>query len=231
MWATCALAAALSLANCNKSRPQSLEIATTSSVQNSGLLDALPDGARRQAEALRAAPAETSLAACRELLRAWPFDRDRVRPALGPTIPLHCSDEFLVACRDLARDHDVVGRLAVCELILDPLIAGVDEGSVVVRDVPRYPPVRRDLAFVLPEEVAAGDVVAAIEEAAGELFARSMLFDVYRGDPLPPGAKSLAFAIDLRASDRTLTGEETEPVVTAIVERLRREFGAELRSG
>ena len=64
-----------------------------------------------------------------------------------------------------------------------------------------------------------------------QIFARCWLFDVYRGDPLPPGTKSLAFAIDLRASDRTLTGEETEPVVTAIVERLRREFGAELRSG
>lgn len=80
-----------------------------------GLLDALPDGARRQAEALRAAPAETSLTACRELLRGWPFDRDRVRPALGPTIPLHCSDEFLVACRDLARDHDVGVQIHLAE--------------------------------------------------------------------------------------------------------------------
>jgi phenylalanyl-tRNA synthetase beta chain len=58
-----------------------------------------------------------------------------------------------------------------------------------------------------------------------------VLFDVYRGDPLPPGTKSLAFAVDLRAADRTLTGEETEPVVKAIVERLRSEFDAELRSG
>lgn len=80
-----------------------------------GLLEALPDGARRQAEALRAAPREASLAACRELLRGWPFDRDRVRPALGPTIPLHCSDEFLVACRDLARDHDVGMQIHLAE--------------------------------------------------------------------------------------------------------------------
>jgi phenylalanyl-tRNA synthetase beta chain len=157
-----------------------------------------------------------------------PFHPGRSASVLAAGVPVGIVGEVHPR---VARDHDVVGRLAVCELILDPLIAGVDEGSVVVRDVPRYPPVRRDLAFVLPEEVAAGDVVAAIEEAAGELFARSMLFDVYRGDPLPPGAKSLAFAIDLRASDRTLTGAETEPVVTAIVERLRREFGAELRSG
>lgn len=80
-----------------------------------GLIEALPDGARRQAQALRAAPRETSLATCRELLRGWPFDRDRVRPALGPTIPLHCSDEFLVACRDLARDHDVGVQIHLAE--------------------------------------------------------------------------------------------------------------------
>jgi cytosine/adenosine deaminase-related metal-dependent hydrolase len=72
-----------------------------------GLLDALPDTARRRVEAWQASPWETSLAVCRELLATWPFDRDRVRPALGPTIPLHCSDAFLVACRDLAREYDV----------------------------------------------------------------------------------------------------------------------------
>src|SRR5205823_5446990 len=68
-----------------------------------GLLDAIPQPARATVEALRATPYETSLATCRDLLKGWPFDRDRVRLALGPTIPMHCSDEFLVACRDLAR--------------------------------------------------------------------------------------------------------------------------------
>ncbi len=72
-----------------------------------GLLDAIPAPARADAARLRAAPWAASVAACRDILRSWPFDRDRVRPALGPTIPLHCSDEFLVACRDLARELDV----------------------------------------------------------------------------------------------------------------------------
>lgn len=72
-----------------------------------GLLDAIPEPARAEAARLRAAPWAASVATCREILRTWPFDRDRVRPALGPTIPLHCSDEFLVACRDLARAFDV----------------------------------------------------------------------------------------------------------------------------
>jgi 5-methylthioadenosine/S-adenosylhomocysteine deaminase len=72
-----------------------------------GLLDAIPEPGRGRAAQLRAAPWAASIAACREMLATWPFDRDRVRPALGPTIPLHCSDEFLVACRDLAREFGV----------------------------------------------------------------------------------------------------------------------------
>jgi len=80
-----------------------------------GLMEALPPDARARVGALAAPPWETSIAACRELLRAWPFDRDRVRPALGPTIPLHCSDEFLVACRDLAREHDVALQTHLAE--------------------------------------------------------------------------------------------------------------------
>ena len=124
----------------------------------------------------------------------------------------------------------VEGRVAAGELHLDRLVVLAD-GSTTVVDVPRFPPVRRDLAFIVPEGAAAGDVQAALEEAAGELLARCVLFDVFRGDPLPQGTKSLAFAVDLRASDRTLTREESEPVVAAIVERLRSSFGAELRAG
>ena len=72
-----------------------------------GLMEELPDGVREQVERVRTAPYETSLVACHEILRSWPFDRAQVCPALGPTIPLHCSDDFLTACRDLAREFDV----------------------------------------------------------------------------------------------------------------------------
>jgi 5-methylthioadenosine/S-adenosylhomocysteine deaminase len=72
-----------------------------------GLAESLPEAARRQVEKIRMSPWPASVEACREILRTWPFDRASLRPALGPTIPMHCSDEFLVACRDLARDFDV----------------------------------------------------------------------------------------------------------------------------
>jgi phenylalanyl-tRNA synthetase beta chain len=129
----------------------------------------------------------------------------------------------------LARRHEVLGRLAVCELTLDDVLAA-SSLDVTVRDVSRFPPVRRDLAFAVDDEVAAGAVKAVIE-ASHQLVGRCVLFDVFRGAPLREGTKSLAFAVDFRADDRTLTNEETEPAVGAVVRRVREEFGAELRSG
>ena len=72
-----------------------------------GLLDALPESLRAAAEKSRLAPMDATLSACREILHGWSVDRDRVRPALAPTVPLHCSDEFIVRCRDLAAEYEV----------------------------------------------------------------------------------------------------------------------------
>jgi phenylalanyl-tRNA synthetase beta chain len=124
---------------------------------------------------------------------------------------------------------DTEGRVAVAELDLEPLEAAASRDLRLV-EVPRYPPVRRDLAFVLTEEVPAGAVQTALEAAAGELLDRSLLFDVFRGEAVPEGRKSLAFALEFRAPDRTLTDDEVEPVIDTIVDRLRAELGAELRA-
>jgi 5-methylthioadenosine/S-adenosylhomocysteine deaminase len=72
-----------------------------------GLIDAVPEPLRGRVAAMRAAPARTILDVSREIARRWPFDRAQLRPALGPTIPLHCSDELLEGCRDLGREWDL----------------------------------------------------------------------------------------------------------------------------
>ncbi len=72
-----------------------------------GLMDALPPELRQEAGRLVPAPGDGSLAAIRQALRNWPFDRDVIRPAIAPTIPHHCTRDFLLGCADLARDHDV----------------------------------------------------------------------------------------------------------------------------
>ncbi len=72
-----------------------------------GLIESLPDPLRRKAEALKTAPYEVSLEAARDVLTHWSHDRDRIRPAVAPTIPLHCSDDFMIGCKQLAAEFDV----------------------------------------------------------------------------------------------------------------------------
>ena len=123
----------------------------------------------------------------------------------------------------------MTGRVAIGELEVRALMAAATT-ELTVRDVPRFPPVRRDLAFTVDAPTPAGEVQAALEEAGGGLVGSCMLFDVFTGAPLPGGKKSLAFSIDFRATERTLTDDEADAAVAGIVERLARDFGAELRS-
>jgi phenylalanyl-tRNA synthetase beta chain len=90
--------------------------------------------------------------------------------------------------------------------------------------------VHRDVAFLVDRDVRAAAVRAALIQAAGDLLDRVLLFDVFDGDPLPEGKRSLAFSIDFRAADRTLTDEDVEERVRTIAGRLSADLGAELRT-
>ncbi len=72
-----------------------------------GLKAALPEPLRERVDALRLAPGAETLAAIRSVLANWTIDRDRVRLAVAPTIPHHCSDKFILGCADLAREYGV----------------------------------------------------------------------------------------------------------------------------
>ena len=72
-----------------------------------GLLESLPSPMREQAAKLATAPGAASLAASRDAFTHWPFDRDFILPAIAPTIPLHCTDDFMSGCAALAREFDV----------------------------------------------------------------------------------------------------------------------------
>jgi 5-methylthioadenosine/S-adenosylhomocysteine deaminase len=72
-----------------------------------GLIEAVPEPLRAEVVAFQLAPYEASANALEAIYADWPFDRDSIRPAIAPTIPLHCSDSFLLRCRDLARDYNL----------------------------------------------------------------------------------------------------------------------------
>jgi phenylalanyl-tRNA synthetase beta chain len=96
--------------------------------------------------------------------------------------------------------------------------------------LPKFPAVLRDLAIVLDEQVEAEKAIAAIRASGGALVEDVLLFDVYRGAPIPAGRKSLALAIRYRAPDRTLTDAEAVATHERIVASLAKDLGAALRA-
>ena len=95
--------------------------------------------------------------------------------------------------------------------------------------LPKYPAVSRDLSFVCDEAVTVAQAEQTIASAAGKLLRSVKLFDIYRGANLGEGKKSLAFSLELRADDRTLTDADTEPVISKVLAALASECGAVLR--
>jgi len=95
--------------------------------------------------------------------------------------------------------------------------------------ISRFPRVRRDLAFVVPETVPADALLACARQAAGTLLAECRLFDVYQGKGIDSGLKSVALGLILQESSRTLTDQEADDVVANVGRALRTEFAASQR--
>ena len=120
-------------------------------------------------------------------------------------------------------------RVAAAELNLDILLAHVPV-AWFVEPISPYPAALQDLAVIVDEEVPAGAVQNLIAESGGFLLKDVRLFDIYRGDPVPEGRKSLAYALTFQAPDKTLRDAIVTKQVRRIVQRLKKELGAELRS-
>ena len=125
------------------------------------------------------------------------------------------------------RSLDIEGPVYLFELGLGPLQQGV-----LPRFAPlsRFPAIRRDLAVVVDEAVPAEAVRVAIGQAAGDMLNDLELFDVYRGEGIEGGRKSLALSLTLQAADRTLLDAEVDAVVRGVLEALEREYKATLRA-
>ena len=95
--------------------------------------------------------------------------------------------------------------------------------------LPKYPAVSRDLALVCGEEVTVSQVEDIISASAGKLLRDVKLFDIYRGVGVPEGRKSMAFSLELRADDRTLTDTDSEGVVSKVLAALKEKLDVTLR--
>jgi len=129
----------------------------------------------------------------------------------------------------VAREHDLDDGAAAFELDLDRLV----RHAVAVptyRDLTSFPALRQDLAVAVGDDVPAQAVLDVIRRHGGELLAGARVFDVYTGEQVGPGRKSLALALQFRAPDRTLADDDVAPLRERIVAALHDDLGGELRA-
>jgi phenylalanyl-tRNA synthetase beta chain len=160
-----------------------------------------------------------------------PGDHSLFHP--GKCAALYCEDQEIGS---LGEVHPVIAeRYTLAEngaLIADinlDLLAKIISPSFRSKPVSTYPPVLEDLAMIVPEEMPSSDVEAVIRNAGGELLADVVLFDVFKGDQIGSGKKSLAYNLVFQAYDRTLTDKNVEKTREKIIKALENQIQAVVR--
>lgn len=163
----------------------------------------------------------------------------------SPYLHPGCSAEFLVKGRPLGSFGELHPRLRqsyvtaeghnlgmhtvlAAELDLEALLAAVPD-RFTYTPVPRFPAALRDIAVIVDEAITAEQVVAEIQTGGGDLLAGARLFDLYRGESIPAGKKSLAYALTYQAADRTLAEKEIDKAHKKIEDRLKQVLKAQIR--
>jgi phenylalanyl-tRNA synthetase beta chain len=124
--------------------------------------------------------------------------------------------------------YDLPYRAYLAELDLELLYAAVPD-KLTYEPISRHQELTRDLAVVVDMQVPAQDVQDTIVQSGGELLRSVALFDVYTGDPIQAGKKSLTYSLTFQAQDRTLTDAEANVLQERIVHALSEQYGAVLR--
>lgn len=101
--------------------------------------------------------------------------------------------------------------------------------DVKFKELPKYPAVTRDIAMLVDRTVPVADIENIVKKASGKLLETLTLFDVYEGEQIPEGKKSVAYNAVYRAADRSLTGDEVQKVFDKVVKNLEHQIGAQLR--
>ena len=189
-----------------------------------------------------------------EVTRAW---MDRVPAHKGAPMPAPATDPadvapfhpgrvarvFVRAGRELVdvalagelspaacRAFGLPARSCAFEIDMDALIAHMATDPIQVKGVSTFPLAKEDIALVVPADIPASRVEQIVRQGAGQLAESVALFDIYEGDQVPEGYRSLAFALRLRAADHTLTAKESEAVRKQVVTKAAKVLGASLRA-
>jgi len=174
------------------------------------------------------------------LLQGLHIENVSYRPAQHPSFhPGKCAEVWAGEHRlgVLGELHPLVrenydfdaGAVLAAELDAD-LLVDLSQTQFDHQSISSYPFMVEDIALIVPEETPAAALQASIIQAGGKLLVNARLFDIYRGEKLGEGKKSMAYQLTYQAQDRTLTDKDAETIRNRIVRALAKEYGAVLRS-
>jgi phenylalanyl-tRNA synthetase beta chain len=127
---------------------------------------------------------------------------------------------------ELEQKLELAGNTYLFEIRLDTVLAG---RLPAFEPLSRFPSIRRDIAMVVDEGIAFSDLRASVRRSASKILKDIMVFDVYTGEKVDSGRKSLALGLILQETSHTLTDEEVDGVVANVIQTLEKEFNAHLR--
>ncbi|MCL5772996.1 MAG: hypothetical protein M1536_01255, partial [Firmicutes bacterium] len=126
-----------------------------------------------------------------------------------------------------AEKLDIEREIFLSEIYLDKIIPLIPRK--VYSSIPKFPSVERDIAMIISDEIPGSDIDEAIKNAGPEFLVQIECFDVYKGEQIPPGKKSMAYSLTFQSMERTLTDEEINIARENICSVMESKFGAKIR--
>ncbi|MGM0602388.1 MAG: phenylalanine--tRNA ligase subunit beta [Bacillota bacterium] len=130
---------------------------------------------------------------------------------------------------EIAEESDLPAGTTVFEIDFDKLFNTAPETKYHYKKLPKYPSVSRDLAVVVEDSIEVGELFNAIEKQGGDMLKELDIFDLYQGDQIKEGYKSIAFKLKFQSEEKTLRDDEVNTRFEKIVNYLSEEFSAEIR--
>lgn len=126
------------------------------------------------------------------------------------------------------KNYEIGTRTYVAKLLIDEM-QPLAQTEITYQPLPKFPAITRDLSLVCADKVPVGDLQAAMKNAVGNILEQITLFDVYKGEQIAAGMKSVSFSIRMRSHEGTLTDEQADAAMKRVLKALK-EHGATLRA-
>lgn len=149
---------------------------------------------------------------------------------IGVEIGGKYAGRMMKVSHELLKKFDVEADVYIAEIDFELMRLNSRIEERKYKEIPRFPSVYRDLAFVVDENVPVGEVENAIKEKMGEVLRSIRLFDIYRGEKIGVGKKSAAFSLEILSAQKTLTDEEVNEMISKVVRYVEQKLGAKIRS-